>query len=136
MVSADDGPEATPGVKPEQELKLANDEWARALAERDEAALDRIVSADFVLASPFEGDDKGQFIADVLAGDVKVDSLKAHDVTMRVSGMTGLVFGSETADWHYRGRDLSGSYRFLRVYTKHQGHWQIVALHLCARSHH
>ena len=136
MVSADDGPEATPGVKPEQELKLANDEWARALAERDELALDRIVSADFVLASPFEGDDKGQFIADVLSGEVKVDSLQGHDVTIRVSGTTGLIFGSETANWHYRGRDLSGAYRFLRVYSKREGRWQIIALHLCARVPH
>jgi hypothetical protein len=52
-----------------------------------------------------------------------------------VSGATGLVFGSETAKWHYRDRDLSGSYRFLRVYTRQQGKWQILALHLCAPHH-
>jgi ketosteroid isomerase-like protein len=133
MVSADDGQQVSPNVKPEYELKLANEEWARALANRDGAALDQIMSQDFVLAYPFEGDDKGQFIADVLAGEVKVDSLLGHDVTIRVSGATGLIFGSETANWHYRGRDLSGGYRFLRVYSKHDGRWQIVALHLCAR---
>lgn len=136
MGSANHGEQTSPGVKPEQELKLANDEWARALAERDGAMLDRIVSEDFVLAYPFEGDDKAQFITDVLSGEVKVDSLKGHDVTLRVSGLTGLAFGSETANWHYRGRDLSGSYRFLRVYTKKDGRWQIMALHLCARAHH
>ena len=133
MVSADDSRQTSLNVRPEQELKLANDEWARALGERDEAALDRIMSPDFVFAYPFEGDDKEQFIADVLAREVQVESLKGHDVTMRVSGATGLVFGSETANWHYRGRDLSGPYRFLRVFTKQQGGWQIVALHLCAR---
>jgi len=133
MVSADDSQQVSRSVKPEQELKLANDEWARALAERDGEALDRIMSPDFVMAYPFEGDDKEEFLADVLASEVKVESLKGHDVTMRVSGATGLVFGSETANWHYRGRDLSGPYRFLRVFTKQQGSWQIVALHLCAR---
>ena len=136
MVSADDGQQASPIEKPEYELKLANEEWARALASRDGAALDRIMSQDFVLAYPFEGDDKGQFIADVLAGELKVDSLQGHDVTIRVSGETGLIFGSETANWHYRGRDLSGGYRFLRVYSKVEGRWQIVALHLCARAPH
>ena len=133
MVSADDSQVTSQSVRPEQELKLANDEWVRALAARDEAALDRIMSPNFVLAYPFEGDDKEEFLADVLASEVKVESLKGHDVTMRVSGATGLVFGSETANWHYRGRDLSGPYRFLRVFTKQQGGWQIVALHLCAR---
>jgi hypothetical protein len=76
---------------------------------------------DFVLAYPFEGDDKGQFIADVVTGEIRVDSLESHDATMRISGGTGVVFGSETANWHYRDRDLSGSYRFVRVYARHQG---------------
>ena len=136
MVNADENQQAEAIEKPEQELKLANDEWARALASRDGAALDLIMSQDFVLAYPFEGDDKGQFIADVLAGEVMVHSLQAHDVTLRVSGATGLIFGSETANWNYRGRDLSGGYRFLRVFSKQDGRWQIVALHLCARSTH
>ena len=136
MVSADDGQQVAPIEKPENELKLANEEWMRALASRDGAALDRIMSQNFVLAYPFEGDDKGQFIAEVLAGAVKVDSLQGHDVTLRVSGETGLIFGSETANWQYRGRDLSGGYRFLRVYSKSEGRWQIVALHLCARAPH
>ena len=135
MVSADEGQQAATDPQAEQELRRANDEWARALAQRDGAALDRIMADDFVLAYPFEGDDKGRFIADVLTGEVKVESLEAHGATMRVSGGTGVVFGSETANWHYRGRDLSGPYRFVRVYTRQQGRWQIDALHLCAPAH-
>jgi hypothetical protein len=119
----------------EQELKSANDEWSRALAEQDGSALDRIMAEDFVLAYPFEGDDKEQFIAAVVAGELRVDSLQAYDATIRICGATGLIFGSETANWRFRGRDLSGTYRFLRVYTREQGWWQILALHLCARQH-
>lgn len=128
MGSADKGPDPDP----KQELTWANEEWIRGLAQRDEATLDRIMSDEFVLAYPFEGDDKEQFIADVLAGEVKVESLEAHGATIRVAGDTGLVFGSETANWRYRGRDLSGLYRFVRVYTRQEGRWQIVALHLCS----
>ena len=127
MGSADEGP----STDTKKELVLANEEYIRALAERDEATLNRIMSDDFVLAYPFEGDDKGQFIADVLAGELKVESLEAHGATIRVAGDTGLVFGSETANWRYRGRDLSGLYRFVRVYSRQEGRWQIVALHLC-----
>lgn len=135
MVSEDEGPQSATDLQAEQELRRANDEWARALAQRDEAALDRVMANEFVLAYPFEGDDKGQFIADVLTGEVKVESLEAHGATMRVSGGTGIVFGTETANWHYRGRDLSGLYRFVRVYTRKEGRWQIVALHLCSPAH-
>jgi ketosteroid isomerase-like protein len=130
MGSEDEG---HPDLK--QELISANEEWIRGLAQRDEATLDHIMSNDFVLAYPFEGDDKGQFIADVLAGEVKVESLEAHEATVRVAGDTGLVFGSETANWRYRERDLSGLYRFVRVYTRQDGRWRIVALHLCSPSH-
>ena len=119
----------------EHELRQTNEQWAKALAERDRSALDQIMSDDFVLAYPFEGDDKEQFIADVTTGELKVDSLEQRDATMRVSGDSAIVFGSETANWYYRGRDLSGPYRFLRVYTRQQGRWRIMALHLCSPSH-
>ena len=135
MNNAGDRQDVSTNITLEQELKCANDEWARALAERDRSALDRIMAEDFVLAYPFEGDDKEQFIADVVAGELSVDSLQAHDATIRICGATGLIFGSETANWRFRGRDLSGSYRFLRVYTREQGWWQIMALHLCAPQH-
>jgi ketosteroid isomerase-like protein len=135
MVNGNEGRQAAEDSRVEQELRQANDEWAKALAQRDGAALERIMADDFVLAYPFEGDDKGQFIADVVTGEIRVESLEPHNATMRVFGGTGVVFGSETANWHYRGRDLSGSYRFVRVYTRQQGGWLIVALHLCSPAH-
>jgi ketosteroid isomerase-like protein len=119
----------------ERKLREANDIWARALAGRDRQALEEIMSDDFLMAFPLEGDDKSQFIDDIISGSVTVGSLNHRDVTFRVSGNTGLIFGSETANWVYKGRDLSGTYRFLRVYTKQQGRWQILALHLCSPSH-
>ena len=120
----------------EHELKAANEEWVKALAQRNGAALDQIIADEFELAYPFEGDDKDQFIAAVVSGDLRVDSLTAHSNTIRVSGDTGLVFGSETANWRYRNRDLTGNYRFLRVYTRQHGAWRILALHLCLPGQH
>jgi ketosteroid isomerase-like protein len=136
MLNEDDGQQAVNDPEAEQELRRANDEWARALAQRDEAALDSVMADEFVLAYPFEGDDKGQFIEAVLTGELKVESLAAHGATVRVCGGAGIVFGTETANWHYRGRDLSGRYRFVRVYARKDNRWQIVALHLCSSAHH
>ena len=135
MVTSDDEPQTISNTNSELEIREVNAEWATALAQRDGSALNRIMSNDFVSAYPFEGDDKEQYIAAVVAGDLKVDSLVDRDVTFRVSGGTAIVFGSETANWHYKGRDLSGTYRFLRVYSKQDGRWQIVALHLCSPTH-
>jgi ketosteroid isomerase-like protein len=135
MASADENAHAAKDYEAERELRRVNEEWARALAQRDGAALNGLMTDDFLVAFPFDGDDKGQFIADVVAGEVRVESLQAHSATILVSGSTGLVFGSETAKWHYKDRDLSGTYRFLRVYTRQKGKWQILALHLCAPRH-
>ena len=134
MVTPDDGPQLAANTV-EEELRQANAEWANALATRDRVALERIVSPDFVVAYPFEGDDKEQFISYVTKGLLKVESLEHRDATLRVSGDTAIIFGSETATWHYGGRDMSGPYRFLRVYTRHEGRWQIMALHLCSPNH-
>ena len=134
MVTPDDGPQLNVNTV-EEELRQANAEWASALSTRDRDALDRIISKDFVAAYPLEGDDKEQFISYVTKGLLKVESLEHRDATLRVSGDTAIVFGSETATWHYGGRDLSGPYRFLRVYTRHEGRCQIMALHLCSPHH-
>lgn len=136
MTNADESRRSDAHAQLEQELRRTNDEWAKALEQRDKGALEHIIADDFVLASPFEGDDKGQFISDVVAGVLRVESLEARDTTVRVAGATGIVFGSETANWHYRERNLSGPYRFVRVYTRQQDAWQIVALHLCSPGHH
>lgn len=135
MVSPDEGRQAATDPQVEQELRRVNDEWAKALAQRDRAALDRIMADDFMFAYPFEGDDKEQFIADIVAGEVRVESLEPHDATVRVYGGAGVIFGSETANWQYRDRDFSGTYKFFRMYAKRQGRWQIVTLHLCPAAH-
>jgi len=135
MASADQDSQVGPDLEGEQELRRANQEWARALAERDRVALNQIMADDFTFAHPFEGDDKWQFIEDVAAGEVRVESLEATNATVRAFGDTGVVFGSETANWHYGNRDLSGPYRFVRVYARRQGRWQIVILHLCSPTH-
>lgn len=135
MISPDEGQQAATNPQVEQELKRINDEWAEALAQRDGAALDRIMADDFMFAYPFDGDDKGQFIADVVRGEVSVKALAARDATVRVYEGTGVIFGSETANWQYRGRDFSGPYKFFRVYARRQGRWQLVILHLCPTAH-
>jgi ketosteroid isomerase-like protein len=132
MSGADEEKTGTADSEVERQLRSANQEWVRAVSQRDGAALHRIMADEFELAYPFEGDDKDQFIAAVINGDIRVESLEAHSLTMRVSSGTGLVFGSETANWYFRNRNLSGTYRVIRVYTRQDGKWRIVMLHLCA----
>jgi hypothetical protein len=85
MLGADEDKEPT-NFELERELRRANEEWVRALAQRDGTTLRQMIADEFELAYPFEGDDKDQFVSNVINGEVRVESLEPHSATIRVSG--------------------------------------------------
>ena len=59
-------------IEIEQQLRQMNDEWVKALVRRDPDTLNRIMAEDFFFTYPLEGDDKAQFVNDVVSGDLLV----------------------------------------------------------------
>src|SRR4030095_6689175 len=100
-------------VEVEQLLRQMNDEWTKALVRGDGETLDRIMAEDFVFAYPFGGDDKGQFIGDVLSGDVRVEYLSRENVSVRIWGNTAMLTAKDSARWFYQGHDYSGHYKVI-----------------------
>jgi ketosteroid isomerase-like protein len=115
----------------EQELRQMNDEWVKALVRGDSETLDRIMAEDFFFAYPMEGDDKTQFIGDVTSGEVRVEYLNRENVTVRIWGHTAVVTARDEAKWFYQGRDFSGHYKIMHVYSQRDGHWQLVSVQAC-----
>jgi ketosteroid isomerase-like protein len=113
------------------EIERLNLEWVRALEARDLASLDRIMADDFIFTHPMEGDDKGQFLADVESGDVRVEHMGREQVSVRVFGDTAVLSCRDTARWQYKGRDFTGVYKTLHVYASREGRWQLVAIQSC-----
>jgi len=115
----------------EQIIKQLEQEWADALLKRDQAAIDRITSADWVLTDP-----KGRLIAkaqadaDLKSGTVKFESIKLDELKVRVYGDTAVVHGLETRKSSYKGKDTSGQYRFTDVFVNRNGRWQAIATHV------
>lgn len=108
-----------------------NEEWVRGLVERDAGALERTMADDFIFNYPLEGDDKMQFITDVIAGELTVEYLHRENVRVRIYGSTAVLSGRDTAKWHYKGREIAGQYRSIHVYAERDGRWQIVAIQSC-----
>src|SRR5687768_1371044 len=104
----DESPERLSKVAAEQLLRELNDEWVKALVRKDGDTLDRIMAEDFFFAYPMEGDDKSQFIGDVVSGDVRVEYLNRENVAVRIWGPTAVLTGKDSAKWSYKGRDFSG----------------------------
>ena len=97
----------------------------------DVETLERIMADDFVFAYPLEGDDKAQFIADVTSRDLKVEHLVRAHVTVRVFGGTAVLTARDSVTWLYHGRELSGQYKVIKVFSERDGRWQLCALQAC-----
>jgi hypothetical protein len=62
--------------------------------------------------------------------DFAIKSANVTDCAVHVYQDVAVATGVNTwTEASYRGRSLSGSYRFTRVYVRREGRWQIVASH-------
>ena len=118
-------------IQIEQQLRRMNDDWVKAMVRRDVETLDRIMADDFFFAYPMEGDDKGQFIADVASGDLAIEHIARDHISVRVFGSTAVLTARDSAKWIYKGRELEGHYKISHVYSERDNHWQLVAVQAC-----
>ena len=126
-----ESPQSHSKIETEQELRQMNDDWVKALVRADRVTLDRIMADDFFFAYPMEGDDKAQFIGDVVSGEVLVESLTRENVSVRIWGDTAVLTGKDSASWSYKGRDFSGHYKIIHVYSRRDNRWQLVSVQAC-----
>ncbi len=118
-------------IETERELRQMNDDWVKALVRGDAATLNRIMADDFFFAYPMEGDDRGTFINDVVSGAIRVENIARENVFVRVWGDTAVVTAKDSARWFYNGRDFSGHYKVMQVYSQRDGQWQLVSVQAC-----
>ena len=115
----------------EQFLRQTNDEWVKALVRGDAQTLDRIMADDFYFVYPMEGDDKDQFLMDVISGQIKVEYLNRDNVTVKIWEHTAVLSAYDSAKWSYQGRDSSGQYKVVHIYAERNHQWQLVAVQAC-----
>jgi ketosteroid isomerase-like protein len=115
----------------EQLVRRMNDDWVKAMIRGDAETLDQIMADDFFFTYPLEGDDKAQFIADVTSGDLKIEHISREQVNVRVFGNTAVLTARDSATWLYHGRELSGQYKIIKVFTERGGRWQLCAVQAC-----
>jgi ketosteroid isomerase-like protein len=118
-------------IEVEQRVRQLNDEWVKAIVRGDAETLNRVMADDFIFTYPLEGDDKAQFIADVTSGDLRVEHISREHVSVRVFGNTAILTARDSATWLYHGREFSGQYKIIKVYTERNGTWQLCAIQAC-----
>jgi ketosteroid isomerase-like protein len=112
----------------QEELKKLENERNTAITKSDTAALERTTSDDYTLIN-LSGQlrNKSQLMQSFKTGDIKITSREIDDVNVRVYGNTAVVTGHVTQKGKGEGKDITGQYRFTRVYVKQKGTWQSVA---------
>ncbi|HEX4947188.1 MAG TPA: nuclear transport factor 2 family protein [Blastocatellia bacterium] len=111
-----------------QTLWQMNEAWVAALLQKDTATLDRLMDDRCIFTDALTGLDKADFIADIEAGDLQVNTMSRDNVEIQVYDATAIMTALDTADWQYKGKHLQGYYRTLHVYAKRAQGWQIVAI--------
>ena len=126
--------EPTSRIEVEQLLRQMNDDWVKALVCSDGTTLERIMAEDFFFAYPMEGDDKAQFIGDVVSGNIRVEHINRENVSVRIWGDTAIVTAKDSAKWFYQGHDFSGHYKVVHIYACRNDKWQLCSVQACPMS--
>jgi len=130
-ISMESSPAEQRAIEVEQHVRQLNDEWVKALVRADGETLNRVMADDFYFTYPLEGDDKSQFIADVTSGDLKIEHISRERVRVRIFGSTAVLTARDSATWLYHGREFSGHYKIIKVFTERNGVWQLCAVQAC-----
>jgi uncharacterized protein (TIGR02246 family) len=108
-------------------MKLEQDA-AAALAKKDVAGFGSVFAEDAVLTGPDGAvQTKAQLLGDIKSGALVIESSVISDMKVRVLGESAVVTYTTTDKGKYKGRDISGRYRWTDTFVRRGGKWQIVA---------
>jgi uncharacterized protein (TIGR02246 family) len=112
----------------ERELTDLENQLAQAIAKGDTAFVSRVFGEDFVYTG-VRGEVKAKqdIVAELKSGALKFELIKFDEIKVRPYGETAVVTGIATTKGRSAQGEISGRFRYTRVYVKRQGAWQLVA---------
>ncbi|MBZ5542726.1 MAG: nuclear transport factor 2 family protein [Acidobacteriia bacterium] len=122
------GTAAAEGEDVAAELKALENAWSDAMLKHDAAALDAILDDSLVEISPAGTvSNKAKDLADLKAGEPKLESFSLDDMKVHVYGNAAVVTGRFAIKGTDKGKDISGTGRFTDTFVKRNGKWRCVA---------
>jgi ketosteroid isomerase-like protein len=111
------------------QIEHLEDVWRSAILHGNTSAMDALLADDYMAISPTGIlQSKEQTLASLRAGNMHFTSLDLTDRKIRLYGTTALVTSRAEVSGKGPDGDLSGSYRYTRVYVKDaRGAWHIVS---------
>ena len=125
----------TPGFLPKRETRAVHKqienlemEWRQAQVDNNVAVIDRLLADDYVgISANGTIETKSQTIAQRKAGTIRIKALDLDDLKVRLYGDTAVVTSTAELQGVNGQSDISGKYRYTRVYNRRLGQWKIVS---------
>jgi ketosteroid isomerase-like protein len=114
----------------EREVLEANQRYIDAHINRDAAALDALLSEDFVIGGRYgRVTGKAQRLALLTDSDFSFIDINSTDTRVTAGENAGEVSGYAVLRGGYAGREYTGPpYRYVRRFERRDGRWQVVGV--------
>lgn len=111
------------------EIDQLEDTWRDAVVHHNAATMDDLLADDYLaITSNGTLQSKEQTLANLRSGKLNFASIEFSDRKVRFYGQTALVTSRAEVSGAAPDGDLTGSYRYTRVYVRdEQGKWKIVS---------
>jgi ketosteroid isomerase-like protein len=111
-----------------KEIEALEMQWRQAQLTNDVAVMDRLLAEDYIgISANGTIETKAEALALRRAGTLHITSLDLNDLKVRVYGDTAVVTSRADLEGTNGSSDISGKYRYTRVYNRRFGQWKIVS---------
>jgi hypothetical protein len=112
----------------EATVKKIEHELTDSLLKSDTSAFEKYLTSDYLGVGPDGATgSKSELVSDIKSGTLKLESSNLSDIKVQVAGADMAVVIYRTNDkGTYKGKDITGEYRWLDVFVKRDGKWQIA----------
>ena len=111
-----------------KEIEALEQQWREAVISNNVTAMDQLLADDYIgISANGTVETKAQALAQRKAGTVQIKTLDLNDLKVRVYGDTAVVTSQASLEGTNGQSDISGNYRYTRVYNKRLGQWKIVS---------
>jgi len=111
------------------EIDQLEEMWRKAVLNADSASLESLLADDYMaITASGTLQNKEQTLANLSSGRIHFNSLELSDRKVRFYGATALVTSQATVNATKSEGEISGSFRYTRVYVRDpRGAWKIVS---------